>query len=307
MEKYIIKSKGINEDLLGTSVIHIFTTHQCNYNCEYCSNMQYKNDNKINNKFLNIESLKLVLNNIKDVYNGQFSLYFTGGEPTLHPKMLDILQLVSNNECIKYVGLVSNGSADVSFYKKMYELLPEKLLLHISYHPSNPLSINHYLKLFNEIKDKKFIIAYMVDDKYSIEEHLNNLEKFKDYKIDINALEPHEYTNEFKDFINKKGSELHHLIKIEYNDGSEDIVTPSKFKEINKDKFKGMYCESFQNFFILNKMMDMEFSSYCSSKYKCNPLFKKQIEKFFKNINKGIMKCESDICTCHSECLKWKD
>jgi len=75
-------------------------TSACNYRCRWCSIW------KIKSKFQSLQKIEEILENLKK--GGIKFLGITGGEPTLHPNILDIIKMAKEKKFI--VGLNSNGS-----------------------------------------------------------------------------------------------------------------------------------------------------------------------------------------------------
>ena len=69
--------------------IYVEITNSCNLNCDFCIK------NKRDNKFISIDEFKLLLDKIKDYTN---YLYFhVLGEPLLHPKINELIDIASND------------------------------------------------------------------------------------------------------------------------------------------------------------------------------------------------------------------
>ena len=69
--------------------IYVEITNACNLNCDFCIK------NKRHSKFISIDEFKLLLDKIKDYTN---YLYFhVLGEPLLHPKINELIDIASDN------------------------------------------------------------------------------------------------------------------------------------------------------------------------------------------------------------------
>ncbi len=93
-EKIDILKKG---ELIAPVHVQIDPTGACNFKCPYCFYRLFAKDENVNhhfseNDFLSYELIEKLLDELKDLKVP--SLQFTGGgEPTLHPRILDILNL----------------------------------------------------------------------------------------------------------------------------------------------------------------------------------------------------------------------
>lgn len=76
-------------------------TYNCNYKCKYC----YVDG--VKGKMLPLEDIKIILTKLKE--NGVNKLYITGGEPFLHPNILDIIEYSSN------LGFITTIQTNASF------------------------------------------------------------------------------------------------------------------------------------------------------------------------------------------------
>lgn len=96
--------------------IYLLLTETCNLNCDYCIR------GKKARVFIEKERLfKIIKENEKNFRNAQILL--TGGEPTLHPDFLEILNYVK--EYTRDVSINTNGTIDV------FDVLPHSKKIHI--------------------------------------------------------------------------------------------------------------------------------------------------------------------------------
>lgn len=89
-------------------------TDRCNFKCPYCRGL--KDDCK---KDIDIEVAKRIINYWGD--NNLKNIRFSGGEPTLHPHLSEIVML-SRERGIKRIAISTNGSADLEYYKELVYL-----------------------------------------------------------------------------------------------------------------------------------------------------------------------------------------
>lgn len=150
--------------------VHWDITTNCNFDCSYCyAKREYGNDWHKTDEFRNQELV------IKALKMRKYPLFlgFLGGEPTLHPRFLELLDL-AHHELITgeldRLYVTTNGSTNliskIPEYDKMY-MLWSVHLEHKDKYGKN------FSKLFNNIKisiNKKFInrvnILLIPDEKY---------------------------------------------------------------------------------------------------------------------------------------------
>ncbi len=150
--------------------IYVEITNSCNLNCDFCIK------NKRDNKFISIDEFKLLLDKVKDYTS---YLYFhVLGEPLLHPKINELIDIASDNFKIN---ITTNGY------------------------------------LIDRIKDNKNIrqlniSLHSFDDKYNISliDYLNNIFDTVDKLVDNNTYislrlwVKNEYNNKIIDYINNR-------------------------------------------------------------------------------------------------------
>jgi organic radical activating enzyme len=90
--------------------LRLLMTNGCNRNCSFCLNdfqSKPKSDNEI--QYLDSNIAKLAIRQYVDSFKNRYPLqiYFSGGEPTLHPNLIGIMSLAKALDC--RVTLVTNG------------------------------------------------------------------------------------------------------------------------------------------------------------------------------------------------------
>jgi MoaA/NifB/PqqE/SkfB family radical SAM enzyme len=90
---------------------------RCNFDCSYCG--YYLHDNK--SPHLSLETVENTIKTLREFYSDKkIRISITGGEPFVHPKILDILALFTKYN-IDEVCVISNGSLPAAKYIKAME------------------------------------------------------------------------------------------------------------------------------------------------------------------------------------------
>jgi len=92
---------------------------RCNFDCSYCGDMLHDHSSK----HLPLEKFDHVLKTMREFYaNKYMRMSFTGGEPFVHPKILEVLALCSTHK-IDQVSTITNGSLPLKKYQQALELI----------------------------------------------------------------------------------------------------------------------------------------------------------------------------------------
>ena len=158
-------------------------TDNCNLNCEFCSNKKREG-----NEFT-FEEIKNILNVFKRL--GARSVEFTGGEPTLHPQINEIINYAKSLDYS--IGIKSNG---VDIHKRLtYGSMGKLTWLRISLNSLDYVDPDKLvLSYISDFTDLGF--SYVYTDKSNID-ILNVLKEFKDkYKAKyVRVIPDNAYSN----------------------------------------------------------------------------------------------------------------
>jgi hypothetical protein len=120
----------------------------CNHNCSYCGE-----ENKDgSNRWTDLETYKQQFDNLyKSCGESALWIQITGGEPTVFPELLDLMQYIKSKGV--YISLISNGSRTLRWWK---EARDAKLIdmLFISYHPEQTDDYQHIIDVLNVFHDE---------------------------------------------------------------------------------------------------------------------------------------------------------
>lgn len=307
-------SRSSENDLL---YILAYVEDNCNYCCSYCYNSK-----PYSKKRLNLTNLLNYILFVKQTYPTKYiQLELIGGEPTLHPDLMDFCQKISkiNNVLIK---IFTNLSAPIEQYKTL--LLNENLILIASWHSlKNDLLNNSYtskilqllqlhknqievrimyevLNTENALKIANTILPYCNNMQFDLSflfdpiTQKNDVMKYTEQQLnDFNLFhKQHNIRSNRKEFL------------VKYNDSTEELKT-----------FTDMFCNKTYNFkhWICNAGKNSLFVNYNGIVYPCveyscdthNQIFSINNLSYTKHNFKPVL-CKLDYCSCDWDIKKKK-
>ena len=177
--------------------IYVEITNGCNLNCDFCIK------NKRKNKFISIDEFKLLLDKIKDYTD---YLYFhVLGEPILHPKINELIDIASSNFKIN----ITTNSYLIDRIKDNKNIRQLNISLH-SFDLKYNISLKEYLdNIFNTvdelIKNNTYIsLRLWVKNKFNkyIIDYINNRYNTNIlYNIEQYTINDKLFINNFHEFI----------------------------------------------------------------------------------------------------------
>lgn len=287
----------------NTLVIMCYIIDICNFRCKYCCNNFPRQNN-----YIDIFKLLSYIDNCHYTFNRNINITLLGGEPTLHPKILELCKELSKRQYVNFT-VLSNLSSDISLYKNILELNGNMLF---SWHSENKNFIQKLDTLLNTSADyrKQIFVALMLesiayDEVKLIAKKLTDMEiifsltyickpythntnydytytaEQLDYYYSINDLQSK--TAQYKNFVaNEKNK--HNVIRL------NEFFTP--MHTINN--FKMYKC---------NAGLDELYIHSDGKVYPCEDTYRQTrkhigtIDKFDKEIFKTRC-CKFDICSC---------
>lgn len=104
-------------------IVDWIITRKCNYKCSYCT----VHDNK-NGTFQPIDKLKRVVDSLSRRKNSKIILHLSGGEPTIHPDLLEFIHYTFSNYGKKFsFQIQTNLSRKLDFYKQLVSRFTKQL------------------------------------------------------------------------------------------------------------------------------------------------------------------------------------
>ena len=170
---------------INTMFIKIYIIDQCNYMCNYCYNNRPRS-----NKLINLLQLYIYIKKIYYIINNKIVLELIGGEPTLHPQLLDFCKKINNLHFIEKCILYTNGSADIKLYTILLNY--NKISIDFSWHNSNTKYIQTICKLLKtcsikQIENSTFSIMFEHNNISTALKIFNNL-KIINHNLNIELL-----------------------------------------------------------------------------------------------------------------------
>lgn len=299
--------KQFNKHLKDTLNITLFIVDKCNYGCYYCYNDMPRH--------LVEADLDIMLKFIEDIRSKHKTrpifISILGGEPTLHPKLLDFVRKLTSLGDIK-IEVVTNLSGSVELYG---ELLKCGVFISASWHGTKTDGINHtFINNLGKLPEEYFQLG-RIEIRVLLEpRNWDNSRKVLDEllgkygeMVEICMVvkkdgTPFEYSEqqleEYNQYIIKNDDNFYHYTLV-YSDGTtEDITTPS------------MVLSSHINFHLwrCNAGIDSLYVHVNGDVYVCQSYYEFKLGRLY-NINdyngaylEEKMKpciCKSKYCSCN--------
>lgn len=300
--KELVGIEPVNKNICR---VEIGLCNICNFNCPYCVEKHMMNTF---DKFLDYESLKNFFNKLSVKEHVEVNL--AGGEPTLHPKFLDLVRFLKSKNYTTEV--LSNGSRKKEWWKKAAKYLD---VVHISFHPTETTVENLINNLEEICEDTILNILILCEPKTfnfankAFDEFRNRLQKntYLMLKPIVSISGSTNYTTSFTKEELKKlrlssppSRTLHQksgmLIK-KYSDGTSERAHPNEFVG-RKSVFTGWKC--WIGVDTLRIWQDGNiYRGYCEihAQNTLGSIF--NLEKF--EPPKEPIICSSEVCNCKPE------
>ena len=150
-------------------------TVQCNYRCSYCFIYGKGKNPPPQLPFSTLNQLKAAVDNIASLNRPWYNVSLSGGEPTIHPHLIDLIYLLHEKlqERLNNILIISNGSRNESLYKKLAEISKSiNLNLLISIHTDH-VDMAHVLELIENLsRNIKIYFVLMFNPDKREEVHL---------------------------------------------------------------------------------------------------------------------------------------
>lgn len=150
-QAYPVKAYHFDEEKRKLVFIKAYIIDSCNYNCSYCYNKKPRTS-----KQLDLRKLLLFLEDVHKKTSKNIFLELIGGEPTLHPGLLEFCQTASKLKHVNTIYVYSNFSSDVSLYANLMRMC--KIELNLSWHSTQHDKANRCF--YRKAKELQNIIVH---------------------------------------------------------------------------------------------------------------------------------------------------
>jgi organic radical activating enzyme len=201
------------------------------------------------------DEFRLVIARLKTVAQN-FDICLSGGEPTLHPHLLEIVTELDKIENCKTISIFTNMTRPSAYFKKFAEIESTKLSVLGSYHPAyySDKFIQRSIELDNMEHINYRVHLNMVDDRETWDTTEQMINEFKSTNVNykINVLQSNgnwqaDYSQEFYDrFLpymdDKRKHDASDDIRCEFEDGHVEYLKDYEIEVRDLNRFKGYAC-----------------------------------------------------------------
>lgn len=135
----------------------VFLTTACNFKCNYCFSQSYIHNN---HEIFTIEDIRLFTQSLYKLK--EYEVILLGGEPLLHPKISDIVNIFIQDQRCNTVVILSNGSLD---YESKNIPLNSKVSPVLTFHETQNYNKNIFLKNCWYLKDQDLKVSFYLSNK----------------------------------------------------------------------------------------------------------------------------------------------
>ena len=145
-------------DLIHRNYIEHLVTDHCNLKCDGCS----MHSPYLDEEFSEFELFKKDLAEVKKyIYVNEFR--FVGGEPTLHPNIIDFFKEAKDSGIAKKIAVCTNGTSIFTLTPDFFSLVD---VIYISMYPETGINYSKITEYLNSIVDQ-YNFKYVYEDKGS--------------------------------------------------------------------------------------------------------------------------------------------
>ena len=164
---------------------------RCNFDCSYCGRDLHDNTSK----HFPYEKFEYTISTLREFYaDKQIRMSLTGGEPFVHPRILDILQLFPKYG-VEEVSTITNGSLPLKKYQQALEYINNLIF---SWH-FEFLRVDHMKSVLTELPNNK-VKVHLMYLPGRLEEIHDVVEWLKDNGIKFNIRRIRPMTNQAGEF-----------------------------------------------------------------------------------------------------------
>lgn len=273
----------------------------CNYKCTYCQAGYGHDSTRPVSKFFrdtNKRNIwKQVIKRLSVLQNIDFEVTLVGGEPTLHPDILDILTSLKSVDNCKEIDLITNLSKQYDFFSNIADLNICKLQLipsiHFEYFNNNitdkiiSLSNNTNINIIPAVMLHDNMKFWNVMEKFLQELNQNNIKystTFIEDTVNYSANYTSEFFKRFDRYINNQ--DMIDKFHITTEDHTNHIVSTKDIHEKQIKMFKGWKCN--QKSWLID--YDGNIKNSCTE----------ELLNILGTNTKQQITCPKEICDCNA-------
>ncbi len=277
----------------------------CNHNCSFCGD-RHKDGSQ---RWFSLEKYKQYTDKLMEANKGlPFWIQLTGGEPTLYPELLELMQYMKSKGAM--ISLISNGSRTLRWWKELKE---SKVLdnLFVTYHSEQTENYQHIAEVINLFQDEPIEVIclmthvlnsidkvfeaydYIIENTgalVTIKAMMLNYDIYSQYSTDqlaklnkSNWIAGHKRSSKVLPSAQYK---INHKLKITYNNNLTMHVDPQQLMKQQKNNFFGWDCNIGANSMRVD--YDVIYRGVCEVGTK-------------KSLNDPILSFTDDFITCTSK------
>lgn len=164
---------------------------RCNFDCSYCGADLHDNTSK----HMPIEKFEYAVSTMREFYSDkQIRMSLTGGEPFVHPKILQILELFPKYG-VDEVSTITNGSLPLDKYQRALELIDNLIF---SWH-FEFLRVDHMKHVLNNL-NRKQVKVHLMYLPGKLEEIRGVVDWLQDNNVKYNVRRIRPMTNKNREF-----------------------------------------------------------------------------------------------------------
>ena len=224
---------------------------RCNYDCSYCPAVIHDNTSP----HTDINILKNAVDELSKINNIRIS--FTGGEPCVHPKILDLLEYAKPK--VSWLNVTTNGTRTAEFYIDILDRLINHIVFSVHFEYDYQKVIETVLNVAQHTKNKNILVHMMM-----LPGHLDDVSdacrRLKEAGINY-ALRPIRWTEThdvFEDMERYSADEKDFLVTQNHNPPHNTMIDETESCNTNDlliaktNQFKGWKCNAGLESLLIN-------------------------------------------------------
>jgi len=308
-------------------------TYSCNYRCSYCFHYGEGKNPPKQLPFSTLEQLKVAVNNILSLNRPWYEVTLSGGEPTIHPHIFDLISMLHKSlaERLRHIWIITNGSRNKSLYGRILDiakLVPIRMTISIH---TDHVDMAHILELIESLSSYvyiRFSLMFNPAKREMVHEIYKTLHEYrKKFYFDFyfvtlrdgDHLDPRYTPNDFE-WQNKATNNFNDLVKsvapnfparrkekysnpvirdIEENGTIKTVMVGNRNIELTKGllQFKGKYCIAHATVLRIEQDGRCRGMVCTDDKFICNVYEENSLRAVQDKLIHAV-KCTHNICGC---------